>query len=378
MAKKRGQGEGSITKLQNGTYQARISTGYNENGKRQRKAKYFKTKKEAQEWLLEVRNEVKNDTYIEPSKMTVGQWIDIWLHEYKKRSVKPQTYEDYYCMNNAHIKPLLGMYKLNDLRTDIIQKYINELSNKKLSVTTIRHVYVILHCALQQAVNVELIKKNVANSVILPKSIKNEVKVLSLKEQESFIEYAKTVPQSELFILALATGLRQGELLALTWDDIDFENSILKVNKTQVEFKDYDEPNSKYRIDYNPPKTKSSNRTVPLLPEIVVMLKDMKEKQCKSLDTNLLFYNYKGKALYSTVIRKRFHRIMNMAGIEGLHFHCLRHTFATRCLENGVELRVVQEFLGHSSINMTANLYTHVLPDKKKDSIMKLQNTIKF
>ena len=164
--------------------------------------------------------------------------------------------------------------------------------------------------------------------------------------------------------------------MALDWDDIDFENSTVRINKIQVEFREVDKPGSKYHIEYGSPKTISSNRVVPLLPEFLTMLQNMKEKQI--IESDLLFHTRNGKGILQSGIGKRFKRVCAQSGIDGLHFHYLRHTFATRALELGIEMRIVQEFLGHSSINMTANLYTHVLPEIKHNEVMKLTQAIQF
>lgn len=130
---KRGQGEGTISKREDGTWWARISLGVDENGKRKRKAFYGKTRKEVQEKLTTALNDVNNDSYVEPSKMTVSQWMDIWLKEYNKPCVKPSSYLRHHSITENHIKPMLGNYKIKDLRNDTVQKFINELNGKGLA-----------------------------------------------------------------------------------------------------------------------------------------------------------------------------------------------------------------------------------------------------
>lgn len=387
MQKKRGQGEGTISKRSNGTWCGRITIGKDENGKQKRKAFYGKTKVEVQKKMISAQNDLNNGVYTEPSNFTVEQWLDIWLAEYKKNFVKPTSYTTYRTRINTHIKPAIGKYKLKDLRIDLIQKMINNLKMAGLAPETIKGVYNTAHSALEQAVTNGIIPKNVASKVLIPKSEKKEIKIFSLKEQVSFIEVAKTLYMGELFMFSLGTGMRIGEILALTWDDINFDEHILKVRKTLNITKDHDDPESKWQKTFGAPKTETSTRTIPLLPNVEILLKEIKRKQneqrikCGSSyeNNNLVFTTGLGKPLDPRNMQRKFTSILKKADIQqNMHIHCLRHTFASRGLENGIELKVMQELLGHSSIKMTADLYTHVLLDKKKSAMAKLQDTLTF
>ena len=167
----------------------------------------------------------------------------------------------------------------------------------------------------------------------------------------------------------LGTGLRIGEALALTWDDANLENGTLRVNKTQVEFRDPDDPDAKTEIRYAAPKTRASNRTIPLLPEVARLLAAL------PAGSGLLFHR-SGRGLLSGEIRRNLRTITKQMGVEGFTPHGLRHTFATRGFENGVELRVMQEILGHANINVTARIYTHVRDERKRDEIMKMRGML--
>lgn len=381
---RRANGEGTIRKRPNGLWEGRIPIGRNPNGTIKHKYVYAKTQNEVKKKLDLIKLEINNGGYIEPSNITMSIWVDIYLKEYKQKSVKPTTYVNYVARVNNHIKPHIGHYKLKDLRSDVIQKLINELSQKGLAGESIKGVYNVIKSSLQQAYHNGLVQKNVANNINLPKIYKNEVRAFTKEEQERFIDVAKNTYMGEVFILGLSTGLRIGETLSLTWNDICFKEEILRVNKTLNIVKDYDDIKSKWHKEFGTPKTLSSIRSVPLLPNIVTLLKFIeKEQSIQRLkvgsayeNNNLVFATQIGKPLDSRNMQRTFKSIKDKAKIQEGTIHTLRHTFATRCLDNGVELRVVQELLGHSSIKMTADLYTHVLPDKKKDSIMKLKDTI--
>jgi len=381
---KRGQGEGTISKRPDGTWWARISLGKDANGKQKRKAFYGATRKEVQEKLTAALNELNTDTYIEPSKMTVARWMDTWLKEYKYHSVKPHTYESYYSMAKCHIKPRLGQTRLKDLRKDMVQRFVNDLFTEGKGPSYVESVFRVLNGALKEAVDGDLIAKNPATGVRMPRKEKQEMRILTPEEQLRFIETAKLYDLGEVFILMLGTGMRIGEALALTWDDINFENAEIRVNKTQTEYIDPHEKKPKLRLSYGTPKTQSSYRTIPLLPQLVEMLKDHREKQNAQAsemgsaytDNNLVFCARFGTGLWKCNMQYKLMQICQKANIDGLHSHCLRHTFATRGLENGIPLKVMQELLGHSKISMTADTYSHVLPDTKRTEVAKLSGTI--
>ena len=391
---KRGQGEGSISKRPDGTWWARITVGKDDNGKQKRRAFYGKTRKEVQEKLTAAVNDVNNDVYIEPSSMTVGIWLDTWLEDYKKRSVRTNTYLGLCYYVNYHIKPVLGSIKLKDLRPEMIQRLVNGLSDKNLAVSTIGSIYDTIASSLEQAVDNGLISKNVTKTVILPREGRTERRVLSVEEQERFMEACRNDPQGDMYIFMLATGLRIGEAQALTWEDINYDEGYVIVNKTLISHGSSRNANIKRNVEVGPPKTKSSYRNVPLLPNVIAMLKEKQERQQPS-EHNYVFTKENGEIMHYNPARWYFDRIATAAGLMPqrsrkkndengqqidacrIHPHVLRHTFATRGLENGIELRVMQELLGHSSIKMTADIYTHVLPNKKNDSILKLANVIK-
>lgn len=469
---KRGQGEGTISKRMvngawDGTWWARITLGKDENGKQKRKAFYGKTRKEVQEKLTAAVNDKNKDVYVEPCKMTVSEWLITWLAEYKKPFLRLNTYRVYEQFIRMHINPELGQFKLKDLRPDMVQAHVNRLSEKGLAPASIDKAHSILSGALWQAVDNGMITKNVASRIKLPRKNIADIKVLTVEEQEILVNAIKAnyCHGYEIFLMALGTGLRVGELLALTWDDIDFEAHCVKVSKTRSYLRDPSNPEDKYHDIIGPVKTKSGNRTVPLLPGLVTMLQTLKQHQEDSQNevvtvlrnirlskglsqreaeeltetTKGAFQMYEGglnspdiptakriastfKVPFNSLFGEKFNshhgnkirvrlllektkhynlqnivfcdangeprkaegvaiqlrRLARQVGIDNLHTHCLRHTFATRGLENGIELKVMQELLGHAGIKTTADIYTHVLPDKKAEDIMKLDGKLGF
>lgn len=377
---KRGQGEGTISKRPDGTWWARISLGYDAQGKRKRKAFYGKTRKEVQEKMTAAINELNKGTYIEPSKMSVAQWIDVWLKEYRMNFVRPKTYylNESYARN--HIKPVLGHYYLKDLRKEMVQGFVNGLIEKKLKSRTIAGIVGTLRVAFEQAVDNGLIAQNSVDRVKLPKEQREEARVLTVEEQEKLLEVAYNYQHGIMYEFLIYTGLRIGEATALTWDDIDFDESLIDINKSLTRCQIGDDGKYNYTLEVGETKTSTSKRKVPMIPEIADLLKRHKQTQELDIrllkgtakDYNLVFCTRYGTPVHGRTIREMLNSMAKRAGVEKLHPHTLRHTFATRCLEKGIDMRVVQELLGHSSIKMTSDIYTHVLPNKKMDSMMKL------
>jgi len=384
MAGKRGQGEGSISKRDDGTWWGRVTIGTDADGKQKRKAFYGKTRQEVKTKMTTALNNLQEGTYAEPSKITVEKWIDIWLFEYKKYDIKSTTFVNYVARVQNHIKPTLGHYKLNELRPDIIQKAINELTARGLAPETVKGTYNVIHGCLRQAVRNGLIVRNMATDIVLPKIVKGKVKVFTPEQQKAFIEKAKETYLGEIFIFDLGTGLRLGELLALKWEDVNYTEEIIRVTRNLTVIRDYDDEDSQWYKEFGTPKTESSIRSIPLLSDLIVLLKKVHKEQLENRlkagnaweDNDLVFSTKRGKPLDPRNMGRTFKSICKKADIEGASVHWLRHSFATRGLENGIELRIIQELLGHANISITASIYTHVLPDKKRDSIMKLAGTI--
>lgn len=358
--KSRGNGEGSIRQRKDGRWEARITIGRNENGSQKMKYFYGKTRKEAAEKLETYNSDTRNGIYLEPNKYTLSDWIDEWYKTYVINRVKPTTQANYYNVTNTYIKPYLGQIKLRELKSAHVQKLYNEFSvigrtqgdkSNGLKVGTIRAIHKVLRNVLQAAYLNDLIPKNPVSDkrVTLPKeNSEKKVNVLTPKEQQKIESLCVGTRFGTAIILDLYTGLRRGELLALTWDDIDFKNRILTVNKQLNRLENF---NSKSELRTSlviSNYTKSSvERKISLSPEIIKILKKYRENEIKNKenfgdlysDHNLVFCYENGNPLEINVIQRFFKRLLKEAGIKGTKFHTIRHTFATRALEAGIPVK---------------------------------------
>ena len=339
----------------------------------------------------EIRKEIRKE---EEDTLTLDVWFESWLMEYKQLTIKKGTVENYRRNYRNYVKPFLGDMEVCQVRGEHIQKLFNYLIGQGYSVNTLYVSKGVLSGMFRQLMKNDVLEKNPVQYVEFPRQAKKrERRVLSEEEQRIFLEYAKGSPYEDVYLIALATGMRIGEICALRWSDIDFSHQVLTVNGTLKQFKD-----TGFFIDT--PKSLTSRRVVPLLPAICKMLKRRKRSQVgtvmgkytvDSMWKDLVFLR-PGKAdepmskrtiAYDMDIivehinqdrkekaRKR-HRRPEI--FEHVSPHALRHTFATRALENGIPPKVVQEILGHSSITITLDLYTHVLDKTKSEEILKLQ-----
>ena len=383
---KRGQNEGSIRKRKDGTWEARVTIGISADGKQQRKSLYGKTRQEVSAKMTDLLNNLQKGIITNPTEMTLAEWLDYYMSEYKKRYVKPTTDINYTVKVKNHIKPAIGHYKLKALRQDIIQKFVNSLSDKGLAPSTVIDVYKLLSNALETAVDDGLIVRNTANRVKLPKTTKPQINVLTQEQQNAFVEQAKVTYMGVVYIFDLCTGMRLGELLGLKWQDIDFEQNQLHIRRILRKVKDPDNADEHWHLEFGTPKTLSSERTIPLNDTAIKVLADVWEQQEKNKekassayeDNDLVFCTQLGRPLDPNNIRRTCYSICEKIGVSDIHPHCLRHTFTTRGAENNVDVRVMQKFLGHATIKETADAYTHILDDLKQDEIRKLDSAVNY
>lgn len=365
---KRDSHSGTISKVKGkDLYMGRIQLGYRPNGKPNRKSVYGKTKAEVTEKLRALAFKFGVGECYDPSTMTIREWLELWIENFKKLNIKPKTLEVYKQVIRCHIVPNIGHITLKNLNAMHLQRLINEKYQGGMASASIRKMHNIINAALNQAQTNDMIPKNPAKAIKLPTLTQKSIRALTENEQKRFLEVAKMDELFALFVLAVYTGLRLGELTALNWGDIDFKNGTVSVTKDAITVKDFDNESGKRNITkiQNSPKTRASIRKVPLSETALRMLKVHREKS-----NNILVFSTKnGAILNPSNIRRSFHRLLLEAGIDRCSFHALRHTFATRLFEKGVSPKIISEFLGHSKVSHTLDIYTHCTPFVKSEAI---------
>ena len=341
--------------------------------------------------LQNLRYEVEHGLYSKESKISVDSWYNTWMNEYKKNYIKQGTVDAYESTYRLYIKDKLGKKPLADIRPEHIQSIYNKLQKDGYNPKTINLVAVVLGGMFKQAYKNQIISKNPVELTTRPRKSKEKQKfrVMSAAEQKTFLREALNSPYYNYYVVSLGTGMRSGEVRALEWKDIDFKNKIIHVKGTLkfVKGKGYVK---------DTPKSVASERDIPMLDEVYNALKKQKKEQrelrfalgedwkpYKGLE-NLVFtsqYHRKGFGIpiSHTAINADIHKITAAIRKAGTDFkdvtpHTLRHTFATRGLENGIPPKVMQELLGHTSIVMTLDIYSHVLPDNKAAELQKIAN----
>ena len=385
MANKRANGEGTIVKnIRNGVqkgWRASITIGHDDKGKIKRKQFTGKTQQEVKKKLEEYKKEMLLGTISSDDKITVSEWYHTWLFDYRIKDLKPKSFEKYEGIYRNYIKDSeLGKIKLKDLRATHIQRYYNKLQDTK-PISTIKGINTRLKPCLGEAEKQGYIQKNYCKMVTLPKdNNKKTIQVLTQQQQKLFIEAIKGHKLEVLFLIALGTGLRLGELLGLKWSDIDFNTGILTVNRTLSRVKN--QTTGKYEIIEQTPKTKNSNRTIPIPNDILNKLKEHKKNQSKQrlfvgegyINNNYVFTDDIGNPIDDKRPGRNLKSTLAKLSIEPIKFHALRHTYATRLFEANVPPKTVQVLMGHYDISITMDIYTHVMEDAKLEAIEKLNN----
>ena len=359
---KRGNGEGSITRRKDGLYMARYTVQTATGPKR--KALYGKTRGEVSEKLTKAMADRDGGLVFEGENRALSAFLDGWLEGTVKGSVKTSTYESYERVIRCHIKPELGRRKLKTLAPDHVQALYQRKLDSGLAPGTVRLVHSVLSRALDQAVKWGTVPRNVCKATTPPKPDSEEIKPLDAAHARQILKTAGGDRLEALYVLAVTAGLRIGELLGLRWQDVDLEatGATLRVQRTKS--------TAKSGPTFTTPKN-GKGRSIKLTRHAVEALKAHRAAQnaerlkAGSLwqDHGLVFCTHGGKPLDShNVARTSFKPLLNRAGLPNIRFHDLRHTCATLLLSRGHHPKLVQELLGHSSVAMTFDRYSHVLP----------------
>lgn len=391
MARKAAAGTGTIRKKtitrsgkEYSYWEARYTAGYDPGtGKQIQRSITGKTQKEVAQKLKAATTAIDEGTYTAPSKMTVGQWLDIWTEEYLG-GLKPATVTSYKATVRTHLKPGLGAIRLESLTAHTIQGLYNSLGaqengGKALSAKTIKNVHGVLHKALQQAVSNGYIRFNPTDSCVLPRVIKKDLQPLNEDQISTFLKAIKGHRLEDLFITTLFTGMREGEVCGLLWDCVDLEKGTMTINKQLQLVR-----NTRGEHQLLPTKN-SKGRTITLAPSVIKVLRGVRRKQMENRlrygecweNSGFVFTDELGRYLKPQAVRREFKKVVVEIGCPDTRFHDLRHSYAVAAIKSGDDIKTVQENLGHATASFTLDIYGHVTEKMKQDSANRMEQFIK-
>ena len=342
------------------------------------------TKRDAERKLAELLHQLDTGTFIKPGKTTLGEFLLRWLEEYAKPNLVPKTVEGYESIIRQHLIPKLGNIALTQLKPEHLQRYYSELlsggrcdGKGGLSTRSVRYHHVTLHCALRNAMKWGLISRNPADAVDLPHSQRPEMHIMDENDIQKLLRAAKDTPYYALFYLALFTGMRRSELLALRWQDIDLLLCQAYITRSIHQLNDG-------RLVFQNPKTAKGRRMVSLPPSAVSVLREHKDKQKTtnlilgkpSDDSDLVFCQLDGKPLIPDTVSHAWVKLAKRIGCEHVRLHDARHSHASLLLKQGVHPKIVQERLGHASIQITLDTYSHVAPGLQEAAAARFDDII--
>ena len=370
---RRGHGEGSIYRRKDGRYAAAITL---EN--RKRKTFYGKTRKEVQDKLNAALHEHKQGTLATGPQQLLKVYLEQWLEQVYKPSVKPNSYKHYRAVIRTHLIPSLGQIPVQKLTAAKVQAFYTQKLNEGAKPRTVIAIHAVLHRALEDAVKWGLVPRNVTKLVSLPHAERYEAQTLTVEQASRLLETARGSRIEALLLVAVTTGMRRGELLALHWDDVDLEKGVLYVRRTMSKIVGYGYKESE-------PKTRTGRRKVVLPGVAVEALKEHRLRQDQARleagekwhERGIVFSNKYGGFFDPDRLLLIFDKVLREAGLPHMRFHDLRHSAATILLMSGVHPKVVQERLGHSTIAMTLDVYSHVLPSIQQEAADKMDDLFK-
>lgn len=364
---KRGNYEGSVYRRSDGRWVAAVSLG---DGKRVHR--YAKTRSEAAAKLAAVLKTAQDQLPIPPERGTVGQFLEYWLANTAKRTVRPSTFVSYEGLVRVHLVPELGKVPLIKLSPQHVERMINRKLATGLSPRRVEYARAVLRRALNDALRWGLIARNVATLVTPPRAQRYEIRPLDPDQARRFLDTVRADRLEALYSVALAVGLRQGEALGLRWDDVDLGGAVIHVRHAlqRVDGK----------LQLVEPKTARSRRVVVLPATVVKALREHRVRQLAErlaagsewIDRDLVFCTPRGRPLDASNVTHAFQKHLARAGLPRQRFHDLRHACASLLLAQGVNPRVVMEVLGHSQITLTLNTYSHVLPSLSEEAARRM------
>lgn len=367
----------NVTQRKDGRYCAQVPIGKDSNGKLKRRTVYGKTATEVRSKVKQLTQSVAaGETTVQTdSKIRIKDWSAQWIDIYC-RELAPNTLNSYRTHLKTHINPMLGHIRLTSLTASDCQNFVNQLSDKALSAKTIANIHGTLHKLLDTAVQNELIAKNPSDKNKLKKRVKPELHPLEESELTRFFETASGDKFEHLYQFDIFTGLRESELVAVSWTDIDFNNNILTVRHTL--------PLTAGSCQFRPTKNRNT-RTIPLcnaaLHELKIIRQEQLENRIRYADfyqnpLDLVFTHPDGSRFMQNNIYKHFKEIVRQVGRPEIRFHDLRHTYAVLNIAAGVDYKTISESLGHSSVAFTMDVYAFVSKRMQEEAAAKLDDIL--
>lgn len=375
---KQAKGSGSIRQRKDGLWEGRITVGNDPGtGKPIRRSIYGNTQKAVRQQLTQIRAALDKGTYIDPSRHTVSSWVQEWLDTYCVNRVAPLTLSAYQGLVRNHINPQIGAVPLQSVRGSHIQRVYNAMTDAGLSGRTVRNVAALLHKAFSVALKQGLVGVNPCDQAEPPKMTRREIKPLVDADIPKFLAVIEDHPFRNAYALCLFAGLREGEALGLSWENVDFDRQQITIGQQLQKHKDGDH-------DYYISKTTKGGRSRTISPPAICFsyLRQERQKQAEARlkagsawnnPDNLVFTDELGGHIAFSTFYKRFKKIAAAIGRPDARPHDLRHSAATVALASGADIKSVQDLLGHASASFTLNTYAHTSEQMKKDTADRVQ-----
>jgi integrase len=349
MTKRRIKGEGSVYRRKDG----RCMGEYVDANEKKRYVS-GKTKAEVRQKLRKLLEDRDKGIAYDSENLTVEKYMDRWLESIKDK-VRPGTYKPYEAIVRLHVKPTLGRTKLDKLNAMQLERLYGQKLDAGLSARRVRYIHVTIRKALKDAVRLQLLSRNVADAAIPPRQVKSEIEPLTQEQLRALLDAARDDKLHTLYVLAITTGMRQGELLGLMWKDIDLEAGTLKVSR------------SVYEGIVSPPKTNAGRRTIRLSKLAVAALRTHRVDVANQSEriSEWVFPNANGSPIgHQNLHNRSWKPLLKRAGLpHSVRFHDLRHSCISLLLARGIPIKVVSEMAGHADVSITLSVYGHVLPD---------------
>lgn len=363
MAKRRGDGEGSIYQVREKLWRAEISIGYKPDGKANRKVLYGKTRAEVAGKLKEKLRDQQLGQNLKPGSETVGTFLNRWLEDTVSTRNRPQTARSYRWIVTSHLVPSLGRHRLELLSPQHVQQFLAERHATGLSAATVKHIRATLRAALSQAERWGLVHRNVAKLVDVPRAQRYQAAVLTPDDGMTLLRHLASHPREALYVTALTMGLRRGELLGLRWCDVDLMGFQMNIRAALFKGKGVAavlaEPKSERAVR----KLRIPRVCAEALGRWRVIQKAERRWAGKRwVDQDFVFTNGTGGPLSPDGVTRELPKILATAELPVVRLHDLRHSCATMLLAMGVHPKLVQETMGHSTFQLTMDTYSHVIP----------------